>query len=331
MITAEQLRDLTELNDFKSAKAVTINFATCALAICTGLWAGTHNVWWLLVVAVLFLATQQHGLFVLSHEAAHYRLFNSRFLNEGIGRFIGTVGGTSMCTYRVTHRLHHNHLYERRDPDIALNGGYPRGKWYLYKKLLIDLSGWTAPKTYAYFFGAPAINKENPKAGKPLDSATTKLKADARKDRWWVLAFHVGMPITMFAFGGLTALGWYFVLWILPLVTLLQAILRLRAVAEHGAPLSLAPNSKGEHSSLTAARTNLSDRGVLGAVQKLVFFPHHVNYHIEHHLYPAVPHYNLPKLHTLLQSQGALERADVRTFSSTMKRVFQERTQETTQ
>ena len=42
----------------------------------------------------------------------------------------------------------------------------------------------------------------------------------------------------------------YLVLWILPLVTVVQAILRLRAIAEHGATTDFS-------SPLTAARTNL--------------------------------------------------------------------------
>ena len=96
-----------------------------------------------------------------------------------VGRLAGTLGGISMCTYRVTHRLHHNHLYGVQDPDIALNGGYPRGRPYLARKLLIDLTGWTAPKTYAYFFGAPAINSEADQALRPLNDTSEALRADA--------------------------------------------------------------------------------------------------------------------------------------------------------
>jgi hypothetical protein len=50
--------------------------------------------------------------------------------------------------------MHHNNLYSELDPDTALHGGYPRGKAYLVKKLLKDLSGLTAWKTYAYFLAA---------------------------------------------------------------------------------------------------------------------------------------------------------------------------------
>ena len=72
-----------------------------------------------------------------------------------------------MCSYRVLHRLHHNHLYESRDPDLPLHAGYPRGRGYLVRKLARDLTGRTAVKTYSYFFGAPA-------------AATRAARADSR-------------------------------------------------------------------------------------------------------------------------------------------------------
>jgi fatty acid desaturase len=123
------------------------------------------------------------------------------------------------------------------------------------------------------------------------------------------------MPAIALAAGGWTGLLAYAVLWVLPLATLLQAILRLRAVAEHGAPAGFA-------TPLQAARTNLPGPGPLGWLLHRMLFPHHVNYHVEHHLYPAVPHYHLPALHRRLREQGALDGAEVRTLPETMRRIF---------
>ena len=55
---------------------------------------------------------------------------------------------------------------------------------------------------------------------------------------------------------------------------------------------------------------------------RALLFPHHVNYHLEHHLYPAVPHYRLPALHRLLAAKGALEGAEVRDLGATLGLVF---------
>ncbi len=124
---------------------------------------------WVVVPAILLIATRQQACFVLAHDAAHYRLFRARWLNDLVGGFVATIVGISMRTYRVVHRLHHNHLYEARDPDIPLHGGYPRGRGYLLKKLAKDLTGLTAYKTYSYFFGAPAINDDAEGTKRPLD------------------------------------------------------------------------------------------------------------------------------------------------------------------
>jgi fatty acid desaturase len=267
---------------------------------------------WAVIPCVILIGTRQHALFVLAHESAHYRLFEQRWLNDFAGRLCATLQGLSMRTYRVIHRLHHNNLYTELDPDTALHGGYPRGKAYLAKKLLKDLTGFTAWKTYAYFLGgAPALNTQTQVAIRPLDDTSEKLRDEARRDRNAVIAFHIAALIVFAASGYLVE---YLVLWILPLVTVVQAILRLRAIAEHGATTDFS-------SPLTAARTNL-----VPAWLGWLIFPHHVNYHIEHHLYASVPQYNLPALHRELAERGLLESAEVMPFRKTLGKIFADRT-----
>ena len=140
------------------------------------------------------IGTRQHALFVIAHDAAHYLLYDNRRLNDVVGRACAMLQGLSMCTYRVIHRMHHNNLYGELDPDTALHGGYPRGRAYLIKKLLKDLSGLTAWKTYAYFLGgAPALNTKTNVALRPLDDTSQKLKDEARSDRNMVIAFHLAL------------------------------------------------------------------------------------------------------------------------------------------
>jgi fatty acid desaturase len=176
---------------------------------------------------------------------------------------------------------------------------------------LKDLSGLTAWKTYAYFLGgAPALNTRTNVALRPLDDTSQKLRDEARSDRNMVIAFHIAMLGAMASSGYLLQ---YLVLWVLPLVTVVQAILRLRAIAEHGATTDFS-------SPLTAARTNVAP-----AWLEWLIFPHHVNYHIEHHLYASVPHYHLPALHKALQENQVLQGAEVLSFRLTLRKIFAER------
>ena len=87
--------------------------------------------------------------------------------------------------------------------------------------------------------------------------------------------------------------------------------LRLRAICEHGA---VADTS----TPLQAARTTLAPFWL-----RCLLFPHHVNYHIEHHLYPSVPHYRLAECHRRLEEVGALDGAEVTaTIGHTFRKIF---------
>src|SRR5882672_8583703 len=302
----ELIQRFTQRSAWRATLAIAEDFLILGLSIFIAL------TWWpnplVVALCVLVIGTRQHALFVIAHDAAHYLLYENRKLNDLVGRLCATVQGLSMCTYRVIHRLHHNNLYGELDPDTALHGGYPRGKAYLIKKLLKDLSGFTAWKTYAYFLGgAPALNTATNKAVRPLDDTSSKLRDEARSDRNAVIFFHL-TALLLFGLSGY--LVQYLVLWILPLVTVVQAILRLRAIAEHGATTDFS-------SPLTAARTNVAP-----AWLEWLIFPHHVNYHIEHHLYASVPHYNLRQLHREMVERGVLDGAEVVPFTVTLRKIF---------
>jgi len=302
----ELVQELTRRSRWRATAAVASDFVVLALTVAAGLYYWPNPL--VLLVCVLLIGTRQHALFVIAHDAAHYLLYENRRLNDAVGRACAMLQGLSMCTYRVIHRMHHNNLYGELDPDTALHGGYPRGRAYLIRKLLKDLSGLTAWKTYAYFLGgAPALNTKTNVALRPLDDTSVKLKSEARTDRNMVIVFHVAL-LVLFAWTG--HLLQYLVLWVLPLVTVVQAILRLRAIAEHGATTDFS-------SPLTAARTNIAPAWLAWLI-----FPHQVNYHIEHHLYASVPHYNLPRLHRELKSRGILEGAEAIPFGLTLGKIF---------
>ncbi len=273
----------------------------------------TAVLWWhplVIIPAIIVVSAGQHALAVLSHEAGHYRLFNNRPLNDFVGVVAGMVIGVSNGCYRIVHRLHHNHLYEANDPDLPLMAGYPRGKSYLAKRLLKDLLGLTAHKNYAYFFGAPGTSNQGDGKPKLLDDTSPRLKRAALRERWLVIGFHIA------AMGVAFASGWgveYLLLWILPLLTIFQMLLRLRAVMEHGSPMDTG-------SPITASRTNFAPWWL-----SWWLYPLHVNYHIEHHLYPSVPHYRLAECHRLLKAAGVLDNGQVMNVHETLGRIFADR------
>lgn len=304
LLSPAVVKQLSRLNPWRNVLAAAELIAALALTLTLVI------LWWnplSILAAILVIAAIQHALMVLAHDGAHYRLFAGRRANDALGRAAGALVGISMCSYRVVHRLHHNHLYERADPDLALIAGYPRGRWYLLRRLLRDLTGITAYKNYAYFFGAPAKNAETGQAMRPLDDTSPALRQAALADRKLV----IGVQLGLLALAGASGLWPYYLLfWVLPLLSPLQAILRLRAVIEHGAVGDLT-------SPLTAARTTR-----MPWLVSWLLAPFQVNYHIEHHLYPSIPHYRLKEAHRLLVAAGALQRAEVRSLPEALRRIF---------
>jgi fatty acid desaturase len=293
-LPSETLRALTRLSPLRATLSLAQTFVLAALALGVAI-RFPHPL--VVVAAWIVVAGQQHGLAILAHQSAHYRLYETRWLNDLCGKLCGIPLGVSMITYRVIHRIHHNELYTPLDPDLPLMAGYPRGRAYLLRKLGKDLLGVTSLKNYAYFFGLQARGDTSP-----------ALQRAAMMDRRLVVCANAALLIALVMTGGL---GWYLLLWLLPLLTLLAALLRLRAVLEHGA----VPDPTD---TVRAARTTLSPFWI-----RWLVYPHSMNFHIEHHLYPAIPHYRLAAAHRALAAAGILEGAEVsESFGESLRRVF---------
>ena len=291
-LTPEELRELSRISPWRSTLSI---LQTALLAGACIVAAVTLRHPLVVIAAIVGIVGVQHQLAVLAHEAAHFRTYQTRWLNDLAGFVVAAPLGLSMRTYRLVHNVHHHHLYEPTDPDLALMAGYPRGRWYLVRKLAKDLLGITTLKNYSYF------------RGRPQGERRVEGRAAAALERRLVLACNVAFLALSIYFG---FWRWYLLLWLLPAVTLLQAILRLRAVMEHGAV-------DDTSTPLKAARTNFVPRPLYW-----ILFPHDVHYHIEHHLYPSIPHYRLAECHRILRARGLLDGAEVRTMPEVMRRIF---------
>ena len=296
-LAPDEVRGLSKLSSLRSTISLVQTWALVAGAVAVAArWP--HPL--VIAAAMVAVAGAQHGLAILAHQSAHYRLHSSRTINDLVGKLCAFPLSVSMLTYRMIHRIHHNHLYEPIDPDLALMAGYPRGRTYLLKKLLKDLLGITTFKNYLYFFGKPPSGR--------LDDTSSSLREAARRDRRLVLVVQASFFAAALATG---TWRWYLLLWIAPLVTVLQVLLRLRAVCEHGAVTDTT-------TPFTAARTTLAPIWV-----RWILFPHHMNFHVEHHLYPSVPHYRLAECHRRLAVHNALAHAEiVPTLRGTFEKIF---------
>src|SRR4029077_11946574 len=80
----------------------------------------------------------------------------------------------------------------------------------------------------------------------------------------------------------------YPLLWLVPLLTWMMVITRIRNIAEH----AIVPDSNDPLRNTRTTRANILER--------LFIAPYYVNYHLEHHLLFYIPCYNLPRVHRIL-------------------------------
>src|SRR5207247_10789821 len=124
-----------------------------------------------------------------------------------------------------------------------------------------------------------------------LSRGRVKRNFDAGLDALGGVVVTNGVLLAVLALAGHPAL---YLLWVGAWLTTYSLAMRLRSIAEHG----MVPDPADP---LRNTRTTLARWW-----ERLLLAPNRVNYHLEHHLVMAVPHYNLPRMHRLLRVRGVL-------------------------
>ena len=279
---ASRLSQLTTVRDGRFLADLVTQWAIIAAAGALAVWSG-H--WAIYLLAMLVIATRQHALGILMHDGTHYRLLSNRALNDAVcDYFCALPVGMTTSRYRHEHFLHHRYLNTDKDPywvDFQRDDTWhwpkrPAAAIWVFVRDLTSLNG---PRWGAVMRRwSPWINHF---PSKRLRSGPPTLTG---AERTRVYLFHVAVISAL----ALSTVWWQLaMLWLLPLMTLTPAMVRLRTIGEHLA----IPN----RSELDASRHTDGTW-----FEKLTVAPFNINYHLDHHLFPAVPYHQLPKLHALL-------------------------------
>lgn len=239
-----------------------------------------------LVVCFVLMARHQKALATLMHDGSHRRLFASRALNDWVSQlFLASAVHLFADGYRRTHMRHHRKPLLEDDPDIGITGGYPISRASLARKLLRDLCGITYVKFVRHFIAPSARTKKQAKLEEGGEK-TVPVAASLASMLAWNAVIATALTLAGHPL-------YYPLLWLLPQLTVLQVILRIRGIAEHA---GLQPQEAQERCTRT----------VRSLLQAWFFAPNNINFHIEHHLYPGIPWFNLKKVHEVLEARGAL-------------------------
>ncbi|MFZ9707508.1 MAG: fatty acid desaturase family protein [Ilumatobacteraceae bacterium] len=276
----EELRRIPNLRN--SISIVSLYAQTGAVIGLTLWW--NHPLGWLLGV---LLMGRTHAQFMsLMHEAAHRLLFSSKRVNDFVGRFlIGYPAFTNTDAYRRVHMAHHRDEFGPEEPDIPLYANYPISRDSWRRKLWRDATGQTGWKLLKQQFGGL-------RGADPL----------TRRSQQKIFAMQVVLIAISVALGAPEA---YFVLWLLPHLTVWRVINRLRSVAEHGGMRRGDDRRIATHS----VRQTLLARFFL--------VPFNIGFHLSHHVDAGIPFRSLPKFHRELKQAGYLtDGLEYRTYRS---------------
>jgi len=290
-LSPQERKELNVKNDWKAAYVVLETLISIAITFAV-VYFYPHPL--VILVALFVMGGRQLACSIIMHDAGHFALFNNKKVNDFAGKWFGSyLVLNDLLKYRACHIGHHLTTGTAEDPDISLTKGYPTSIASMFRKFFRDLSGATGIKSQ---FGMLYMM-----LGYIKYSLSKDIQRISQKDLTWGEFFQTAFtnlsgPISaqLILFGILTLVAspWLYLFWLVALLTTFTFSIRVRSMAEH----SMVEDSED---TLRNTRTTYANW-----LERLLFAPHNVNYHVEHHLIMSVPPYNLPKMHRLLKERG---------------------------
>ncbi len=208
------------------------------------------------------------GMVTFMHDATHNTLFRSRPANLVFGIVCMLPLMASFIAFKEDHLEHHRHNRSPKDPDAFTMGKRGVADFILF---------------YAYIVGGALLSFIHFNFIYPVQRFGRK--------QWTIHLFETALKVV--CYWALIAwalrhdvLGKTLEVWLVP-VFIFSVFNSIRFLAEHYET----PWDEGQ---LTGSRATISN-----PVNR--FFWNNINWHIGHHVYPAVPWYNLEELHELMR------------------------------
>ena len=235
----------------------------------------------IVLIPVLFLyGTCFAFIMNATHELSHQSVFKTKFLNGLFLRFLSFFGWRSYVMFWSSHGEHHKYtLHQPDDLEVVLPSQLTLVTFL--QTAIVDVRGFcdTIKRTVALSFGKVD--------GRWHEHLLDQMAFDKRRKLInWARLLLIG-HITIIV------ITVYFGLWLIPMLTTFAIF--------YGQWMRFLCNQT-QHAGLTdeVEDFRLCTRTViLNPIIRFLYW--HMNYHIEHHMYPSVPCYNLKRLHLAIR------------------------------
>ena len=282
-LAMEEFQNFSKGSDVRSVFVILLTYgAIIALLTFVTLWPR----WWFLTLAFVIVAGLQHGISILQHEAVHFLLFRNKKFNDAVGNIILSYPIGFTMHYRNIHLAHHGHLGEDNDPDLVNYESFPNTLSFFLTIFLRNITGVSALRQSLEMLGVRPPSDPHMQAAKL-----------PRVSRWHIVGLALTQLLIFGLFASFSHWWFYLVLWIAPLLTLTKTFTNMRNAVEH---TSIVPDP---HAPFARYRTILAT-----PLEKFFLAPFNFNYHSEHHLYPGIPYYKLPKVHQRMAEQPSYKK-----------------------
>ena len=227
------------------------------------------------ILMMLIMGGLHNTLATFIHEAAHGHVFSHKKVNDMLGHFFFAAPlATYLEDYRYLHWEHHRHTGKAgRDPELEL-----------YRAMGIRPTGYSQKEKVWVFIqsiigvhsikGLIFLNKffmSNRKNG--------NIKKPGLFEHGSIVFWYAVVPFIMWKMGMLAS---FLLVWLVPMFTVCMTFLLWHGFGEH------IREKEGCLSQNTFTHK-------FDPLTKLFIYPIQSGYHLEHHLYPQLPWYNMAK------------------------------------
>lgn len=273
-IDKKQLKQLMRRSDGPAIQHFSIYFAVL-IALAAALVMAWGTLWAVPAVIVYSMVWAFANANV--HETCHGTPFRTRWLNEAVLFISGWMVQMEPVAVRWTHSGHHTYTsFERDDSELALSNPISWGEFFT------QLSGLGSIQHYYLELLQLAFGRTN------AHNAEAIPRDQLPRCAW-------NARIYLMGYAGVIAWAVLAASWLPVFLLLLPRFVGgpmygLLRVTQH---TGLAMNVQDHRRTTRSFYTN----------RVLQFFYLNMNYHVEHHMFPMVPFYNLPALHAAVKDQ----------------------------
>lgn len=248
--------------------AAIFDWSVILIAICFTLWV---NQWWIYPLLILVIGNRQHALSILGHDGGHGLVCSNRWFNDWLTRiFVMWPMNGSLDAYRDFHFAHHRNTgVTNLDPELIFKS--KQREYNLPKKKWQIAFGFVLD-----LFGRPLLEIYR--------FVSTYLRPQKLRDVLGPFAFSCIIFYAFYSFGHLEIP----IIWYVSMATSFWAFFRLRVWTEHQGTTDTDPHR---------ISVNWWQRS---------FTPHNTWCHYEHHVWPQIPFWHLPRAREQLKEPSII-------------------------